>query len=65
MPKMKTKSAAAKRYTITGKGHVKVGHKGKQHLLSSKSRKRKRNLRGGTLIGPSDEKMAKSLLPYG
>ena len=65
MPKMKTKSSAAKRYTITGKGHVKVGHKGKQHLFSNKSRKRKRNLRGSMIIADVDEKMAKSLLPYG
>jgi large subunit ribosomal protein L35 len=61
---MKTKSAAAKRYAVTGKGHVKVGRKGKQHNFSSKSRKRKRNLRGTKLLGPADEAMAKSLLPY-
>lgn len=65
MPKMKTKSSAAKRYTVTGKGHVKVGHKGKQHIFSNKSRKRKRNLRGTTILNKVDEKMAKSLLPYG
>ncbi|MBN1962347.1 MAG: 50S ribosomal protein L35 [Deltaproteobacteria bacterium] len=64
MPKMKTKSAAAKRYSVTGKGRVKVGRKGKQHNFSNKSRKRKRNLRGGKLLGPADEAMAKSLLPY-
>ena len=65
MPKMKTKSAAAKRYTVTGKGRVKVGHKGKQHCFSNKSRKRKRHLRGTMLIHDVDEAMAKSLLPYG
>ncbi len=64
MPKMKTKSAAAKRYIVTGKGHVKVGRKGKQHNFSNKNRKRKRNLRGTKLLGPTDEAMAKSLLPY-
>jgi large subunit ribosomal protein L35 len=65
MPKLKTKSAAAKRYTMTGKGHVKVGQKGKQHCFSNKSRKRKRNLRGTKILGKTDEAMAKSLLPYG
>ncbi len=65
MPKMKTKRAAAKRYTITGKGHVKVGRKGKRHNFSNKSRKRKRDLSGTMLLGPTDEAMAKSLLPYG
>lgn len=64
MPKMKTKSAAAKRYIVTGKGHVKVGRRGKQHCFSNKSRKRKRNLRGTKQLGPRDEAMAKSLLPY-
>lgn len=64
MPKMKTKSSAAKRYTVTGKGHVKVGRKGKSHNFSNKSRKRKRNLRGTKLLGETDEQMAKSLLPY-
>jgi len=64
MPKLKTKSSAAKRYFVTGSGHVKVGHKGKQHNFSNKSRKRKRNLRHPRILGPRDEKMAKSLLPY-
>lgn len=63
-PKMKTKRAAAKRYRVTGSGRVKVGRKGKRHILTGKPRKRKRNLRGTRLLGPSDEPMAKSLLPY-
>ena len=63
--KLKTKRAAAKRYRVTGKGKVKVGRKGKRHILSGKSMKRKRHLRGTLLLGPSDEAMAKSLLPYG
>ena len=65
MPKMKTKSAAAKRYRVTGSGHVKVGRKGKQHCFSNKSRKRKRQLGGTKLLGDSDERMAKRMLPYG
>jgi large subunit ribosomal protein L35 len=63
--KMKTKKAARKRYRVTGSGHVKVGRKGKRHIFTGKSRKTKRNLRGTTLMGPSDVAMAKSLLPYG
>jgi len=62
--KMKTKSAAKKRYRVTGKGHVKVGKKGKRHLLSSKNRKRKQRLGGNRLLGPSDEPKALTLLPY-
>lgn len=65
MAKMKTKRAAAKRYRVTGSGRVKTGRKGKRHIFTTKSRKRKRDLRGNRLLGPSDEAMAKSLLPYG
>lgn len=65
MCKLKTKKAAAKRYRVTGSGRVKTGRKGKRHIFTNKSRKRKRNLRGTLLLGPSDEAMAKSLLPYG
>ncbi len=60
--KLKTKSSAKKRYRLTGKGKVKVGAKGRRHLLSSKNRKRKRHLRGSRILGPADEKKAKSLL---
>lgn len=63
--KLKTKRAAAKRYRVTGSGHVKLGRKGKQHGFSNKSRKRKRQLRGTLLLGPTDEPTAKRLLPYG
>ncbi|MBJ81016.1 MAG: 50S ribosomal protein L35 [Myxococcales bacterium] len=63
--KLKTKRAAAKRYRVTGKGRVKVGRKGKRHILSNKSRNRKRGLQGTTLLEGGDEAMAKSLLPYG
>lgn len=62
--KMKTKRAAAKRYRVTGSGNVKTGTKGHRHLLSAKTRKRKRHLRGTRILGKADEKMAKSLLPY-
>ena len=64
--KMKTKRAAKKRYIgTTASGKIKVGRKGKKHNFSNKNRKRKRQLRGTMLLGPADEKMAKSLLPYG
>ena len=62
--KMKTKRAAAKRYRVTGSGHVKIGRKGKRHIFTNKSAKRKRHLRGTLLLGPADEAKAKSVLPY-
>ncbi len=45
MPKKKTKKMTAKRVKLTATGKVKFARPGKGHLLSSKSRKRKRNLR--------------------
>ncbi|MEE2961044.1 MAG: 50S ribosomal protein L35 [Myxococcota bacterium] len=63
--KLKTKRAAKKRYSLTGKGRVKVGRKGKRHLFVGKSRKRLRNLKGTTHLSAADEPMAKSLIPYG
>ena len=63
--KLKSKRAAKKRYRVTGTGAVKTGRKGKRHILTGKSRKRKRNLVGSKLLGPSDAPMAKTLLPYG
>jgi len=62
--KLKTKRAAAKRYLVTGKGRIKVGRKGKRHIFTGKSRKTKRQLKGMMLLGPADEPMAKSLMPY-
>jgi large subunit ribosomal protein L35 len=62
--KLKTKRAAAKRYRVTGSGNVKVGHKGKRHIFTNKSRKRKRSLRGPYLLVGADADRAKKLLPY-
>ena len=64
MPKLKTKKAASKRYRVTGNGKIKVGRKGKRHIFTNKSRKRKRDLRGTLLLGPTDAPKAKQMLPY-
>ena len=56
MPKMKTHRGAAKRFGLTGSGKV------RRH--NSKSRKRKRNLRKGTLIAAVEQKKIKRLIPY-
>lgn len=45
MPKMKTRRAVVKRFSTTGTGKIKMMHDGKGHILTKKSRKRKRNLR--------------------
>lgn len=44
MPKMKTVSAAKKRFTLTGTGKVKRKHAFKRHILTKKTTKQKRNL---------------------
>jgi large subunit ribosomal protein L35 len=54
MPKMKTKSSAKKRFTITGSGKIKRKHAFKSHILTKKSTKRKRNLTTAGLVHESD-----------
>ena len=50
MPKMKTKKSAAKRFRVRPGGTVKRGQAFKRHILTKKSTKNKRQLRG-TLDG--------------
>lgn len=64
MPKMKTHSAAKKRFTVTGTGRVKHKQAHKSHLLTHESSKRKRALRGTKMVHASNEKQVKLLLPY-
>ncbi|HAP43333.1 MAG: 50S ribosomal protein L35 [Spirochaetes bacterium GWD1_61_31] len=66
MPKMKTKRAAAKRFSLTATGKVKYKKMNLRHILTKKSSKRKRNLRkpGYLATGPVHE-IKKKLLPYG
>ena len=44
MPKMKTKSSAKKRFTVTGSGKIKRKHAYKSHILTKKTKKQKRKL---------------------
>lgn len=55
MPKMKTKSSAKKRFTVTGSGKLKRKHAFKSHILTKKTKKQKRNLTHSTLVDKSDE----------
>jgi large subunit ribosomal protein L35 len=55
MPKMKTSRAAAKRLKRTGTGRLRRKRAFKSHILTKKTRKRKRNLRKGTLVSKADE----------
>ena len=62
MPKMKTKSSAKKRFTVTGSGKIKRKHAFKSHILTKKTKKQKRNLTHSTLVHKSDEANIKKQL---
>ena len=65
MPKIKTRKSAAKRYALTGNGKVKYKKQGLRHILTKKSRKRKRKLRHSATLSAAEVKRAKQLIPYG
>ena len=62
MPKMKTKSGAKKRFALTGSGKLKRKHAYKSHILTKKSKKRKRNLGYFTLVDKADVKNVKDMI---
>jgi large subunit ribosomal protein L35 len=64
MPKLKTHRGAAKRFSVTGSGKVKRSKAFASHILSTKTRKRKRNLRRATLVHETNEPAIKRLIPY-
>ncbi len=64
MPKMKSNSGAKKRFKKTGSGKIKRRKAGKQHILTKKTNKRKRNLGKSTLVDKADEKDVKQMIPY-
>ena len=59
---MKTKSGAKKRFSFTGTGKIKRKHAYKSHILTKKSKKRKRNLTYFTIIDKADEKNIRHML---
>ncbi len=65
MPKMKSKSAAKKRFKMTGTGKVRYKKMNLRHILTKKAQKRKRNLRKSGILSEADAKnVRKQLLPY-
>lgn len=62
MPKMKTNSGVKKRFRITRRGKVIKNQANKSHLLTKKTRTRKRRLRHKTVLNISDAKRIKRLL---
>lgn len=62
MPKVKTKSAAKKRFSFTGTGKIKRQHAYKSHILTKKSTKRKRNLTYSAIVHSANVKAVKDML---
>ncbi|MDR0304272.1 MAG: 50S ribosomal protein L35 [Chitinispirillales bacterium] len=62
MPKMKTRKAAKKRFSITGTGKVRRNKAFANHILTKKSPKRKRNFRGSALVHPTQVKKIKAMI---
>lgn len=56
MPKMKTNSSAKKRFRFTGSGKIKRKHAFKRHILTKKSKDRKRRLTKTGLVNPADRR---------
>lgn len=64
MPKMKSHSGAKKRFSFNASGKLKRNKQGKNHILTKKSTKRKRNLRKGDFVDATQEKTIASMLTY-
>lgn len=64
MPKIKTNRSAAKRFRVTGSGKIKRNKAYKQHILSTKGKKRKRHLRRATLVAGVETANIRKLIPY-
>ena len=62
MPKVKTNSAAKKRFSFTGSGKIKRRHAYHSHILTKKTKKQKRNLLGFEIVDSSNTKQVRDLL---
>jgi large subunit ribosomal protein L35 len=64
MPKIKSHRGAAKRFRKTGSGKIKRNQSHRRHILTKKSTKRKRHLRGAAFIHASDVALITRMMPY-
>jgi large subunit ribosomal protein L35 len=64
MPKMKTKKSAAKRFRVRPGGTIKRGQAFKRHILTKKTTKNKRHLRGAVLVHEADVNSVRAMMPY-
>jgi large subunit ribosomal protein L35 len=63
MPKLKTHRGAAKRFKKTATGKFVRSSAFKRHILTSKSRARKRKLRGTTAVADADQAALRRMMP--
>jgi large subunit ribosomal protein L35 len=64
MPKLKTHSGAAKRFSKTGTGKIKRGHTKTRHILTSKAPKTKRKLGKTVMVSDGDYAKVSRMIPY-
>lgn len=65
MPKMKTRRAAAKRFSLNRNGKVKFKRAYLRHCLEHKPKKAKRKLRRKGTMCEADARHVRAMLPYG
>ena len=65
MPKLKSRSAAKKRFRFIGTGKVKMSPAKKRHNLRKRSQSMKRKARGMETVDKSDQGRFVKWLPYG
>ena len=63
MPKMKTKRAAAKRFSFTANGKINLPKRGNRHILEKKSRSSKRKNAKSALVHSANMKNVLKTLP--
>ena len=62
MPKLKSKSGAKKRFSLTASGKVRANQANKRHGMIKRTNKQIRNQRGTTTLSPQDAKIVKQFL---
>ena len=65
MPKLKTKSSAKKRFSLSSAGKVRKNSAYKRHNLRKRTQKMKRKARGSSEMAAVDSPRIKKFLPYG
>ncbi len=65
MPKIKTNRGAAKRFSRTASGKLKLNKAGRRHILTTKTTGKKRAMRKGGYVSKVDSDAVRRMIPYG